>query len=395
MRISKVISILSFVLATGAVVASAQDKPADTTQAAATQAVAPQVAPAPAPEAKAPEAKPAEVKPVGTFYGKIFADWNYDVTQNAPKTSNQKSLFELSRVYLGYNCKLNGNFTTDALLDVTRIDPLANPITSAGVADTLKVPATPTTLAVKINDSYIAYLKSAYLAWNGILPATTLTFGQFGYFAFDVQESFWAHRYIYKSFMDNQSWASSADLGAKVTVNPIDMLKITGGITNGEGYKSTQDAFGDYKVGGAVQFNPLKELTLYVYGDWMPKNVTHDSSQSTIATFAGYKILDMAKIGVEYNYQFHQGEVAKHDVMGTSIYAMYNIIKELEVFARYDYARSQDNWNSLDNQTAIAGLQYCPISKVKFALDYQRVIPRIYRGSVAMNKIFVNGEFDY
>jgi hypothetical protein len=406
MRISKVISIASFILATGAVVASAQDKPVDTTQATTAPVVAPQPAPAPVPEVKAPEAKSAEVKPVGNVYGKIFADWNYDVTQKAPATSNQKSLFELSRVYLGYNYKFNNNFTTDALLDVTRIDPYvaaSNSTTNPG--STTKVDTGKTTnlgtttvespLSMKINDSYVAYLKTAYMAWNGILPKTTLVLGQLPYFAFDVQESFWAHRYIYKSFMDNQSWASSADLGAVVKVSPIDMLKITGGITNGEGYKANQDAYGDYKVAGAVQVNPVKDLTVYVYGDFMPKNVNHDSAQKTIATFVGYKIFDMAKIGLEYNYQFHQGAVAGHDVMGTSIYGMYNIIKELEVFARYDYARSEHDWNSLDNQTAIAGLQYCPISKVKLALDYQRVIPRIYRGSVAMNKIFANCEFDY
>jgi hypothetical protein len=276
MRISKVISIVSFVLATGAVVASTQDKPADTTQAAAAPAVAPQAAPA-----SAPQAKPAEVKPVGTFYGKIFADWNYDVTQNT--TNTEKSLFELSRVYMGYNYKFNNNFTTDALLDVTRVDPVTTVTTTTTKVDTtgvVKLPATAnqtiqkTTvvsgLSTGVYDGYMAYLKTAYVAWNGILPATTLVFGQLPYFAFDVQESFWGHRYIYKSFMDNQSWASSADLGAVVKVAPIDMLKLTGGITNGEGYKANQDKFGDYKVAGAVQLNPLKELTLYVYGDFMP-----------------------------------------------------------------------------------------------------------------------------
>ena len=70
--------------------------------------------------------------------------------------------------------------------------------------------------------------------------------------------------------MDNESWESSADLGAKVQVSPIDMLKITVGVTNGEGYKAPQDAYGKYKVAGAAQVNPIKDLTLYVYGDLMP-----------------------------------------------------------------------------------------------------------------------------
>jgi hypothetical protein len=382
---------LMFAMTAGAIVAtSAQDKPMDSTQAAVAQPAAP--APEAAPK-KAPEAKSQ-----GNFYGKIYADWDYDVTKNPPGANPnyyQKSLFELTRVYMGYNCKINDNFTTDALLDIARVDPLVNTISSPA-ADTLKVAAVPAALAVKINDSYIAYLKTAYLAWKNIFPTGTLSVGQIPYFAFDVMESFWAHRYIYKTFMDQQGWESSADLGAKLMVNPIDMLKITGAITNGEGYKSNQDAYGDYKLAIAGQVNPVKELTLYLYGDWMPeKKNTKDSAQQTISAFAGYKILDLAKVGLEYDNQFRVAGIVHHNLHGLSAYGMYNIIKELEALLRYDYAWSENKYSTADGQTVIAGLQYAPVSKVKLALDYQRVIPRIQGGAVGYNKIFVNGEFDY
>lgn|GEM_PF-1104754 len=387
------ISVLSLVLASGGVVASsAQDKPQDTSQATAAQEASPPPAEMKAPEAKPAETKPAEVKPQGNFYGKIYADWNYDVTKNPPATSaiyTEKSLFELTRVYLGYNYKFNTAFTTDALLDVARIDPLTSATLNA-------VPPTTTALATKINDSYIAYVKTAYVAWNGILPATTLSVGQLPYFAFDVMESFWAHRYIYKTFMDQQGMESSADLGAKVQVNPIDMLKITAAVTDGEGYKASQDAYGDYKVGGAAQVNPIKDLTLYLYGDWMPEKKNYqDSAQQTVAAFAGYNILNMGKIGLEYDNQFRVAGVVHHNLHGASAYGMYNIIKVLEVFLRYDYAWSENKYSTTDGQTVIAGLQYAPVSKVKFALDYQRVIPRIQGGAIAVNKIYLNGEFDY
>jgi hypothetical protein len=251
-------------------------------------------------------------------------------------------------------------------------------------------------LSLKINDSYITYLKTAYVAWKGILPTTTLTLGQFTYFAFDVMESFWGHRYVFKSFMDQEGWASSADLGAKVLVNPIDMLKITVGVTQGEGYKSNQDAYGDYKVAGAVQVNPIKDLTVYVYGDWMPEQKDmKDSAQKTIAAFVGYNILNMAKVGLEYDNQISQGGKRLHDANGVSAYAMYNIIKELGVFGRFDLASSRNSWSANDGQTMMAGLEYCPVSRVKLALDYQRVKPRVQGASIAMNKVFLNGEFDY
>jgi opacity protein-like surface antigen len=320
-------------------------------------------------------------------YGKIYADWYYDVSNNSAII--EKSQVELSRVYLGYNYKIDDNFTTDALLDVARINP------ATGVAATFTAPST-VGLKLSTAGNYIAYLKTAYLAWKNILPTTTLTVGQIPYFAFDVQESFWGHRYLYKTLMDNEGWESSADLGASVRIAPIEMLKIVAGVTNGEGYKAAQDAYGDYRVAGGVQVNPLKELTIYVYGDWMPiDKMSTDSSQTTVAGFVGYKYEDLFKVGVEYDAQMKQKGVTDHNVGGLSIDAMYSIIKPLEVFARYDMMSSKNDWNtSQDGQAVIAGLQYSPMSKVKFALDYQTFTAKP-SGSIASDKIYINGEFDY
>ncbi len=412
MRFTTVCSIVSCVLATGGIMAaSAQEKAPDSSQSAATAAPAEMKAPEAKPmETKAPESKPAEDKPEGKIIGKIFADWNYDATHNPPAANVnylQKSLFELTRVYLGYDYKLNKALSTEALLDVQRIDPyVASSNTATNPGTTVKVDTGKTTnlntisvegpLALKLNDSYIAYIKTAFLSWKNLIPTTTLTVGQFTYFAFDVMEGFWGHRYIYKSFMDQEGYASSADLGAKLLINPIDMLKITVGITQGEGYKANQDAYGDYKLAGGLQVNPIKDLTLYLYGDWMPeKKNFKDSAQQTVAAFAGYNILNMAKVGLEYDNQFRAGGVVGHNLHGASAYAMYNIIKELEVFARYDYAWSENKYSTNDGQTAIGGLQYCPLKQVKLALDYQRVTPRITGGSIGYNKVFLNGEFDY
>jgi len=339
---------------------------------------------APATPAAAPIAAPQ-----GSVYGKVYADYYYDVS-DTPIV--EKSQIELTRVYLGYKEKIDDHFTTDVLLDVARLSTV-----TSGTA-TFTPPATVgLKLTSTANTQYYAYLKTAYVAWKDILPTTTLNVGQIPYFAFDVQESFWGHRYLYKTLMDNEGWESSADLGAKVQVAPIDMLKITAGVTNGEGYKLPQDSYGKYKVAGAAQVNPVKELTVYVYGDWMPVGATTDTAQSTVAAFAGYNITDMAKIGVEYDYQSRQKGVTNHDVYGMSVEGMYSVIKPLEVFARLDKMWSQDDWNlatyGQEGLTAIAGLQYSPITKVKFALDYQEFTPK----SVGLrnSRIYINGEFDY
>ena len=114
----------------------------------------------------------------GSVYGKIYSDWYYDASNNSAIT--QKSQVEIGRVYLGYKYKINDNFTTDALLDVQRVDPATAITTTSDSTKHL------TGLSYKIDDRYFAYLKTAYMAWKNVLPYTTLSLGQIPYFAFDA-----------------------------------------------------------------------------------------------------------------------------------------------------------------------------------------------------------------
>ena len=209
----------------------------------------------------------------GNVTGKIYADW-YDNQSNLHTldATTARSGFDLTRAYFGYNYKIDSNFSASVMLDVARLNP-ATAVTTTGTVndsskisstDTIKATSTPTT-----DKRFDVFLKFGYLTWKNVLPYTTLTAGQIPYFAFDVQEAFWDHRYIYKTLMDQQGWESSADLGAKAAFVPSDMLKVTLGVTDGEGYTAPQDAFGDFKTALGIQVNPVKEFTVYLYGDCM------------------------------------------------------------------------------------------------------------------------------
>ena len=157
-----------------------------------------------------------------------------------------------------------------------------------------------------------------------------------------------------------------------------------------------------YKSALGVQVNPINELTIYVYGDWMPVASKTDTAQTTEAFFAGYQIGDMGKIGLEYDMQERgikvkdkSGNLVDKNVGGLSVYGMYNIIKVLEVFARYDMASSNSDWNtSVDGSTVIGGLQYSPVSKIKLAADYQHSLLKA-SGAIASDRVYLNCEFDY
>jgi opacity protein-like surface antigen len=319
----------------------------------------------------------------GSVYGKVYADWYYNASDDDAIT--KKSEVEVTRVYLGYKYTIDEHFAANALLDVERANP----------AKTVMLDTNTNTLTSASDTRYFAYLKTASLDWKGLFPYMTLSVGQLGYFAFNVQEKFWGKRYLYKSFMDQQGWESSADLGATVGIAPNDMVKITAGVVNGEGYKAPQDKYGNYKTGLGLQVNPISDLTLYAYGDWMPVGETTDNAQSTAAVFAGYTFQKLFNLGAEYAVQMNQKGVADHTVNGLSVYGMVPIVKQLDLFARFDMASSQDDFNtSNDGQTVIGGVQYSPVKNVKIAANYQRFMPKP-DNITATDKVSLNGEFDY
>ena len=319
----------------------------------------------------------------GSFYGKVYVDWYYNATDDDAIT--KKSEVEITRVYLGYKYSIDEHFSTNALLDVER----ANPVKSVTLDPTTN------TATTAVDTRYFAYLKVASLDWKDIVPYTTLSIGQLGYFAFNVQEGFWGKRYLFKSFMDQQGWEPSADLGATVTVVPNDMFKIVAGAVNGEGYKAPQDSNGNYKYALGLQLKPIKDLTLYAYGDWMPVGSTTSNAQTTVAAFAGYSFQDMFKLGLEYAAQLNQKGTKDQNVSGLSVYGAYSIIKQIELFARFDLAASKNDFNTAkDGKTVIGGLQYSPVSKVKLALNYQAIFPKL-NGAPTSKRTYLSCEFDY
>lgn len=333
----------------------------------------------------------------GKVTGKIYTDWYYNVTDDSTLGKlKPKSEAEITRGYLGYNYKVDDNFSAHVMLDVGRVNPVTS-VSVSGAKDTTGH-LTSVSATSKTDMRYEAFLKTAYLDWKGIAPATTLSLGLVPYIAFNVQEGWWGNRYIYPTFMDQNGFTSSADLGALVNVAPSDMFQATLGVTNGEGYKAPQDKNGLYRTALGIKVAPVKDFAIYAYGDYMPQDAGLDSAAlTTVALFAGYKMEDMFRVGIEYNAQMNQGGTDTCDVSGLSLYGAYTVMKPLEVFARYDMLSSTNDWNKAkDGNTVIAGVQYTPVSKVKVALDYQMFT---YKNTSAYpkgsNKVYLNCEFDY
>lgn len=291
--------------------------------------------------------------PPGTVSAKIYTHFNYSLDSDNPSTA-----FEVKRAYFGYKRELDDFFSAEVKLDIGSIN----------------------------DDSEYAlirrytYFKNAYLSYSRGNIKTW--FGLIDMLQFKVQEKFWGYRYLYKSFMDEHSFGSSADLGAGIQYSPSKVLTADLIFSNGEGYKALQfDKI--YRVGAGLTLMPVNGLTLRGYYTIH----TSESGQMIFSGFVGYR-LKKFRIGAEYNHQMNYDFNDGYERYGYSIYSTYTISDKWEVFGRYDQLYSnvlpeEDvPWNlSNDGSAIIGGIQYSPISYVNLSLNYQDWVEYAQNGS--------------
>ncbi len=261
--------------------------------------------------------------------------------------------FEIKRAYFGYQYNLSKNFEIALKLDI----------------------GSPNDASEYSLLRRFAYFKNAYLKYKWKKLSTQ--FGIIDVFQFATQEVYWAHRYIFKSFMDEYRFGPKADLGWNITYRFNDFIHADLGVYNGEGYTKLQ-ADNAFKGGLGISVFPFKGLIVRVYGDMIKKGVY----QNTIAGFIGYKFRSKFIGGVEYNYQFNFNYEDGQDKYGYSLYGSYYPFRKWQIFARYDQVYSnipsgfEEPWGlESDGSAIIAGVEFSPIRQVKIALNYQDWVP--------------------
>lgn len=310
----------------------------------------------------------------GKVEGQVHANWHVDLTEDAEPLS----AFDLSRVYFGYKMTINKKFIGRVMLDVGRV----NEITSVSVDTTFDT-------ETKKDPRYKAYLKYGYFEAKNLIPKTSIILGLHGLSQFKYQESFWGYRYIYKSFMDQYKYGSSADLGMSIKVKPVDIFAVNFSVINGEGYKKPQDADGKYKAALGTEIHIIEGLSTYLYGDIMPYEDLEN--QFTVAGFIGYKLKKVFRIGIEYDYQGNYQGVKDSNLHGLSAYSTGTIDK-VDIFARLDVF-SSDDWET-SSQYIIAGVQYAPVKNFRIAPNFQILLPSDTDADPEP-MVFINGIFKF
>jgi len=298
------------------------------------------------------------------FIGRIFSDFRADLTENSRS-------FNVTRAYLGFETQIAAHYKVILKLDI----------------------GSPEDLSDFSRIKRYAYFKNAGLVYSK--DQLTLSFGIIDMFQFKIQEKFWAHRYLYQSFMDKHRFGTSADIGGRIEYRINHWLTTDLTLSNGEGYAKIQ-LDNSFKTGFGAILDPNKHLRFRLYYDFMQKDET---TQSTISFFSGLSFQKF-KIGGDVDMIINATNESNQNKWGYSVYSMYSIKQKWEVFLRYDMLTSTKlegedyGWNySQDGSTLIAGIQFQPIPKVNIALNYQDWYP--YPQNLKNEAfIFVNFEFN-
>ena len=286
--------------------------------------------------------EPAEETPQGKAIIQVFGNLHTGFGAD-----NDDRGFELDRSYLGYQYSFGKGLQMKAVMDIGK---------SSDVGDYQR----------------IAYIKNAQVTWK---PGRwTLDGGLISTTQFKVQEKHWGYRYIMKSFQDEYKFGSSADLGISAAYKFNDVVSADAIIVNGEGYKKVQVKDGlQYGLGATV--TPVKGLTLRVYGSLNESTQKGAKDAYNWVAFAGYKN-DRFSLRAEYNIYQNSGFVDDADQYGLSVYGTAHLSKVVDVFARYDYLTSKDDWNiGKDESAAMLGAQFKVCKYVKIAPNFRMNIP--------------------
>ncbi len=304
-------------------------------------------------------------KPYGKPILKIFTNFHSSITKGLDNSG-----FEIKRAYFGYQYNLSKNFEIALKLDI----------------------GSPNDASEYSLLRRFAYFKNAYVKYKWDKLSTQ--FGIIDVFQFAIQEKYWAHRYISKSFMDEYRFGPKADLGWNITYNFADFISADFGFYNGEGYTKLQ-ADNAFKGGLGISVFPLNGLIVRVYGDMIKKGVYRKS----ISGFVGYKYKNKFIGGVEYNYQFNFNYEDGQDKYGYSVYGSYYLFKKWQLFARFDQVYSNilqlddQPWDlERDGSAITAGVEFSPIRQVKIALNYQDWVP--YAKNIN-NEAYIFLNFEY
>jgi hypothetical protein len=303
-------------------------------------------------------------------FAQIFAGFRYGFKD----TYKPQAAFEFNQGIIGFFHQLSPKVSGKIMLDVTRTTNLTSIEDSSGQS---------MTVTYFEGSKYTAYLKMAEIKWD-ITDFLALRFGQLlntQYLTF--QDPFWGYRYIDVTFQERFRLGQPADFGMQVDLKSGDKFINQFSIVNGEGPFRYQDVNGKFIFSNNIQYSPIKNLTLKLYGDYGPAIDTGAAfgDKWVISCFAGYKTPKF-RVGGEYDFVNNYGWTEGKDHSGFSFFVGWNFIGKFDVMARWDHLQTKTDMETKKLDYYIVGVQYEPVKMFTTAVNFRYLsednLPFIY-----------------
>jgi hypothetical protein len=324
-----------------------------------------------------------QFKPSGKLWGYAFGDYAYKAhgdtvggsgrggANQYSNVAKDQSLFQMRRVYLGYNYDISRKFSAEFLL-AAEDDFNGGDLLSDG--------------------KFAPYVKLANLRWKNIFPGSDFVFGLQPTPAFSsTSEPVWGYRSIERTILDVRR-TSSFDLGASLQghLPKNDNFNYTLMMSNGSGARPEGDALKWFWADVNYKFLN-KRLIVDVYADYARLNLQQGwhHERSTTKLFVGYTaplfsvggeafISNLNGDGIGTRTDGKTRDTLTTKAVGISLFARGRIYKDqLGFFARYDnYNPSINDDNANYVNYAPLTSQYNPNTKEQFitaGIDYTPV----------------------
>lgn len=312
-------------------------------------------------------------KPSGKIIARSFLDYSTGFGE-----VNDERGFDLTRAFLGYSYKFSKTLQGQVIIDG-----------ASGKTST---------------DGLEVYVRNAFVNWND--KGFNINVGLTGLMQFSIQENYWMHRYVMKSFQDLNKMAPSVDMGVTAEYAFNSYISADLSLTNGEGYKKIKKD-NSMRYAAGISLHPIKNTIFRIYADIynddksqrdaLPAGVTsvEYKDQYTLSLFAGYQNENIS-FGAEYNKVYNKGFIDKKDYYGYSFYTSAKLAPKWRTFARYDLMDSSkpstftSAWNDLDGQLMMVGVEFKPVKQLKIAPNFRNLNKD---RSKAEQYLYINIEF--
>ncbi|HRY31581.1 MAG TPA: hypothetical protein P5531_01295 [Bacteroidales bacterium] len=279
----------------------------------------------------------------------------------------------INRAHFGYQQQFSPEWSGTIVIDAGRPTVFGNltSIDSSGKGN-------PLSYSYKEGSYYTMSLKFSFLEYK-ISQQFKIQAGGILQNHYITQEKIWGYRYVMETFQDRYFGTPSGDLGIIAYYSPSSFLAVDLAVTNGEGFRLTQDQSGAVKIASGVDLKPFQDAIIRIYYDHTASgDSSKTASQQLVSVLAAYHLPGRFRLGAEYNHHFNHGCQEKCALYGISMYGSVYSGEKTALFLRYDRLRSNKTngsdqyWNiEKDGEAFVGGIHYQAVRNISLSLSYQ------------------------